>query len=477
MKKKVLLISPITEEHTGIENFGDPAIGVHRIASYLRVRGHYVRIYDCNIDPPFEETYQDKSFDVIGISILAETLIVSLKFIRKLREGWPEAKIIAGGIEASLNYQAILDNSPCDAVCLAEGEDVMLQICDGRVPFHSIPGLVIKNKAIPITNDSLWGYCSRYDFSKTRQEEYWGFTKKITKEDWQPVVRLVTSSHCLRKCSFCSVRLWHEQACGEITPVAYLSPEQVETLLQRIKEQLPETEKIYFCEDNLLVTRKRAYDLIPILKKFSFQYLIQTATWMLTEDIVKKLAEAGIVHITCGVENASSYVRDSLNKHQDDKRIEDIIDWCNEAGIRCYYLIILFTKKTRIEDLWINYITLTRWMEKGIMISVEPFEHLYRGSLDYDSDSDSEYEIAQLNGHSLKRPTILLPDDPEVRNLLYNFRERWPYFKEGITEAEGQKHFFKGATGKWMIELLGKILNQRHKNIKMNAILQGMLLR
>lgn len=462
--KRVLLISPLTPKHTGIENFGDPAIGVHRIASYLRDFGEEVEVYDCNIEPPFDETYQNKSFDVIGISVLASTLIESLKFIKRLREIYPRAKIIAGGIEASLNYQTILDNSPCDAVCLAEGESVMFDICQG-MPLERVEGLIIKKKAIPINNDTLWDYWSKYEFSKTRQEEYWEFTKRISKEKWEPVVRLVTSSHCLRRCSFCSTRLYHEQACGKRVPVAYLSGKQVETLLQRVKKQLPETKRVYFCEDQLLVTRKRAYELIPILKKynkkFGFRYLIQTATWMLTEDIVKKLAEAGVVHITCGVENASAFVRDSLNKPQDSQQIEDIINWCNQYKVRCYYLIILFTKDTRIEDLWINYHTLTRWIKMGVVVSVEPFEHLYRGSLDYDSPSDCKYEVANLNGHKLKRPTTLLPDDPEVRNLMYDFRTRWPHFKEQQAEAEGQRHFFKGITGKWYIQLLGELLEDR----------------
>lgn len=457
--KRVLLISPITLKHTGIENFGDPAIGIHRIAAYLRDYDQLVEVYDSNVcSYSFESAFQDRHFDIIGISILANTLIESLEFVKKLRGYFPKAKIIAGGIEASLNYQTILDNSLVDAVALAEGEDVMLEVCEGK-PLGLIKGLVVKNYAEPITNERLWKYWSKFDFTKTGQKEYWNFTREVQKEDWPPVVRLVTSSHCNRKCTFCSTRLWHQQACGKEVPVAYLSPEQIEILLVRIKKQLPETKRIYFCEDQLLVTKQRAFDLIPVFKKFDFEYLVQTSTWMLTEEIVKELAQARVVHITCGVENASAYVRKTMGKPQDEKRIEDIIDWCHQYGVRCYYLIILFPAKTRMEDLWINYKTLTRWMKQGVTISIEPYEMLYRGSLDYDSPYDFEYKTSSLDGFKLKEPTIVLPEDPQAREAMFKFRKRWPEYRKQRSEKEKQNHFFKGATGKWMVSLLGELLN------------------
>jgi len=377
-----------------------------------------------------------------------------------MRGLFPDAKIIAGGIEASLNYQTILDNSPVDAVALAEGEDAMLEVCKGT-PLGLIKGLVVKNYAEPITNERLWKYWDRFDFTKTGQEEYWKFTRSVHEGDWPPVVRLVTSSHCNRRCTFCSTRLWHQQACGEKVPVAYLSPTQVGTLLKRIKQQLPKTKRIYFCEDQLLVTKQRAFDLIPVFKKFDFEYLIQTGTWMLTEEIVRELALARVVHITCGVENASAYVRKSMNKPQNEKRIEDIIGWCHKYGVRCYYLIILFPAKTRLEDLRINYETLTRWMEQGVTISVEPYEMLYRGSLDYDSPYDFEYKTFSLDGFNLREPTIVLPEDLEARKVMFEFRKRWPEYREQKAKEESQNHFFKGATGKWMVSLLGELLNDR----------------
>ncbi|HEC66231.1 MAG TPA: radical SAM protein [bacterium] len=458
-KKRVLLVGPLSEEHAGIENFGIPPLGVHRIAAYLRDWGHDVDIYDCNISLPFDEIYKEKNFDVIGISLLNEPLGQSLQFIRKLRELYPKAKIIAGGIEASLNYQFILDHSPVDAVCLAEGEEVMHLICNGEFPLGVIEGLVVKNYANPITNDKLWDYWNKVDFSKLGYREYWKYTKKIRggKENHlsEPLVRLVTSSHCLRNCTYCSTRLWHLQACGSKVPVAYLSAEQIDILLTRIKKQLPETKQIYFVDDNFIVTRRRIYNLVPILKKHSFHYRVQTSTNMLTEDIVKNLAEVGTFHITCGVENASAYVRDSLNKHQDEQKIEDIIRWCVSSKIIPYYLIILFTPKTRIEDLWTNYTKLNQWITKGAMVSIEPLERIYRGAIDYENRTyDMEYRLVD----GIRQPFIFLPESSEVRAIMRRFKKEWPEYQKKKAEEKGVEHFYKGQTGKWMIELLGDIL-------------------
>jgi len=461
-KKNVLLIPPLTEQHTGIRNFGIPSLGVHRIACYLRSYGYNVDIYDCNLDGSFDEWSKDKNFDIIGISILADTLFPSLIIIRILKVKYPFSLIVAGGIETTLNYQEIIEKSPVDAVVLGEGEEPMLKICEG-IPLENIQGLVVKKPASPITNEKLWEYWDKVDFRQMPYRKYWEYNRGLHEEEsgeTEPLVRLVTSSHCIKNCSFCSVKSWHQAACNKNVSPAFLSANQIGILLERIKEQLPETKRIYFVEDDVLVTRKRGYELLPIFKKYPFKYLLQTSTPKITEDLVYKFAEANVVHITFGVESASEYLRNQFRKPQSSEKIEKIIKWCKNANIHCYYLVILFPPATRIADLIISYETLSRWIKEGVTISIEPVVMPYRGAPIWENENhDTVYEIK--NG--FKQPLYLLPDDPETNMFTRIFLERWPKFKEKKMREDNQKHIFKGAIGSWYVELLGKMLKQRGK--------------
>lgn len=463
--KKVLLLSPLTKEHVGIETYGAPALGVHRIAAYLRTRGHQVEVYDSNLTPePPEQKYKGRTFDIIGVSIFNPSLILSVQAITRLRKAFPDSFILAGGMEASFNYQIILDYSGADAVCLAEGETILEMLCEDNIPLERIPGLVVKTKAPAITNEQLWRYWETMDFSKMGYEEYWKQTETLMdKPNYEDIrtVRIVTSSHCNWGCSFCGACRYRELATGYRPKVAILTTEQIEILLHRIKKQVPEARTVYFIDENLLVTRKRGYELIPVMGKFEFTYLIQTMTWMLTEDLIRQFAKVGVRHITCGIESVSSRVRESLNKPQDNTKIKEVIKWCEKYGVHCYYLFMLFPPQITMEELILTYKTLTKWIEDGVGISVEPYIKPYYGTQLWDDIYDFHYEFYQVNGRQLKWPTMILPQDPEARKLMQRFRSGFPQYLTKASERDKRQHLFKGYTGEIAIEYLGKLLEEQ----------------
>jgi len=77
---------------------------------------------------------------------------------------------------------------------------------------------------------------------------------------------------------------------------AMLSAEQIHELLLRIKKQLPECKTIYFCEDSFCLNRQRIFDFCE-LSGGMFNYLIQTRSTELNEDMIPSLAKANVRHI------------------------------------------------------------------------------------------------------------------------------------------------------------------------------------
>ena len=474
--KKVLLISPLSEQYSGIQNYGVPSIGVHRIASFLTSHGQDVTLYDCNIhgdiEPYLNLGFVDgvqQKYDIIGISILNDTLPLSLKMFIRLGKQFPNALLVAGGAEAIVNYEAVFDNSPCNIIVLGEGELPMLNLCNDK-PLGEIKGLITRNPGTEITNDLLWDYYKDIDFVKMGWREYWEKNRDTNDPNNKDnVVRLVTSSHCNRGCSFCSLTRLHEFSCGKKVKPAVLTSDQINILIDRILVQLPETTHIYFVEDSILPTISRADDFCKALSKYKgrLKFLVQTETDKVSKEILQKLADCDIIHITFGVENCSPRIRKAMGKPQNPEKIENIINWCKELKIRCYYLIILFSPESTIDDLVINYKTLKRWQEEGnVTVSVEPFMMPYKGAGIYYSNYDFGYKTVELeNGRTLKHPYIIYPGDPAVRDIMMKFKELLPKYLDDFNKQENHIHRSKDHTGKVMIKLLGDLLATVRKDI------------
>lgn len=462
--KKVLLVSPLTESYSGIQNYGVPSIGIHRIATFLESNGQDVTIYDCNIHNNID-SFLTKEYDIIGISILNDTLPLSLKLFIRLHKIYPNALLVAGGAEAIVNYEAIFDNSPCNTIVLGEGESPMLELCND-IPIGQIKGIIFRKTGVEIDDNLLWQYYKNIDFLKMGWREYWK-KNQITGDpkNVDNVIRLVTSSHCNRGCNFCSLTRLHEFSCGKKVKPAMLNSEQINILIDRALEQLPETTHIYFVEDSILPVPSRIDDFCKALSKYKgrLKFLVQTETDKTTKEVIRKLSEVDVIHITFGVENCSPKIRKAMGKPQNSERIENIINWCKEYNIRCYYLIILFSPESDVNDLIINYTTLKRWQEEGnVTISIEPFMMPYKGADIYYSAYDFGYRRVELeNGRVLKHPYIIYPADPTVKQMMMEFKEKLPSYLDSFNAEEQHVHRSKDHTGKVMVKLLGDILIRR----------------
>lgn len=476
--KKILLISPIGTDQEK-SNFSAPALGVHRIRAYLRRHGHFVSVYDpISSQKSLDEYLQAESWDFIGFSMIhdsvsSETSVLrgTYEAIHLAREFNPDAFIIAGGPEATENFYDVIAKTPVDAVCLGEGEDVMLDLVNGK-HIEEISGIIYRKYARPITQEKQWEYFDVLNWKDLEYEKHWERTRSFypvgqANEDEIRTVRIIDVTHCIRPCTFCSVANIHAMACGKIVKPVGLTAEQNYEILSRIKSQIPSTRSIYYCTDDVLWDTQEFLKFCDIYleKPLGFRFLLQTHTSRVTEPIIEKLASINTVHITFGVENASEYVRKTIRKSQESRKIEDIIDWCFTYNIQPYYLIILFCPESRLVDLWENYNLISQWMERGVTISIEPYMMPYRAAPIYGKDFVIEDRVLQIGetGKNIRQPVMIYPIDPEVRAIFDKFRERWPKYLDAKMKEEGHSHRFKGITGKFMIGLLGELLRERSK--------------
>ena len=466
--KRILLVGPITDYNNKERNWSSPPLGVHRLAAYLRSKGHHAEVWDSNLNSNLDKKFGD-GWDIIGFSTLQNTLPNDIRAMWKAKELCPDAVLLVGGVEATLNYQDIFDNSPVHAVVLAEGEEQLLAIANG-VPVDVIPGMIVKKDAVPITDDKFWEYWNSMEFDTMSFQAYWNQMKAVHSKDYEEkggdTVRLITSSHCNRGCRFCSVMAWHKFACGRVVKPAMLSAERMWKLVSKVKMQLPTVKSIYFCEDDVLQDRQRLWDFFTMVKEKGpyLRFLLQGHTsYMFTKEgkvdteLLDHMVGGGVVHISFGVENCCPHCLESFHKSQRLDQLPDLIRECLSRGITPHILQIMFPASTTRKCLQLNYDTLTAWMELGATVSVEPNLMAYRGAPLYTSEHDMVYRVREIDSkRRLRYPYRILPDDLEARAIQEKFNAR----RQAFIDSKNIEHSFKGETGKYMVELLGEILRE-----------------
>jgi radical SAM superfamily enzyme YgiQ (UPF0313 family) len=478
-----LLIAPLSETRVGDVNWGHPPLGLWRLKGWVEEHSDDINIAVC--DPEIDNiasTLTSQHFEIIGFSLIRDSIssgthliAKTVGWIRKARELFPDALLIAGGIEAAEEYQFWFERTPLDMIIFGEGEEELLNICDpgrwseaGKYEL-GLRGGIIRKPAKPITRERFWEYWSSMPWSDIPWWRYWYQTASLyTKPPWQAIktIRLVPSTHCTLNCTFCSVAGIRRQIYGcQVKPVTLSGEQRYEQLLQ-IKEAVPEAETIYYCDDNTLWNWQDIEEFIRLYKAGSlgYRFLIQTHSGWLRKERVEQLAEIGVKHITVGVEACIERLRKTIRKAQTDKRIQEVIVWCLDNGIKPYYLLILFLPEMTIEELRETVDICYQWMLQGVQISIEPFLMPYRAAPVWHQDYTWQFKTICLDEEKaeyVRLPLAIVPKDPQVAQIFREFQEGWKDYLEMRLSNMPHRHKFKGATGQLMIEFVDELLQRK----------------
>lgn len=460
---KVLLVGPcrrIVESR-----FVSMPLGISRVSSWLNNHGHQADLYDININKEsLEDVIKQGHYCVIGFSPLHCCLEHDLGAINMAKKISPTSLLVCGGIESTLNFQQILDNSPADVVVLAEGEQPMLDICDGR-PLGDIDGIIHRRYAKPISKEALWDYNKDLDYKAMRYNEYWEQTQALYKDPDETEVktaRLFTMSHCPMNCTFCSVRKFHDSACGVRVRSVRLDAKQMANCVKRLKKTYPDLKTAFFVEDEFCLDKKRVFEFCDIVKNWGLTYICLARIDSMEEEMVKKMAETGFRVISFGAESLSQHVCDTLNKHQDCSLIEPAVKLCLKHGIKPYMTLILFTTEGTLDDLLIDYKGLKRLLKMDVGLSIEPYVMPLHGSSLYEQTENSfQHMMFDIPGTNkkIKKPVAAYPKDRRVRAVFNEFEKVFYEYREEQGKKVGHKE--KTFQARCVLDVVGDILKKK----------------
>jgi len=457
-EKKILLVTPTSPNNPGLTKWLCPNLGIERMAWYLRIHGHYAETYDTNFYKAaetgctLEEKFKEQPWDIIGFSVLEESLGEDIANMLLAKKTCPHALIVAGGQEAQFNYQTLLDKSPARVVVLGDGEKPLLNMAND-VPLADIPGVIVKNLADLLTKEEFKEVTEMVRYEDIPYEKYWDYYVKLYTSNGQEItpeisqrihtIRLYTRNHCPEKCKFCSSTWFLPHAAGKKSvPMIDVIGEDLVKLIKRIIEAHPRVETFYFTDDNFCINKQKLQEFCRMLikEKLGVSFISFARIDNFDEETVKLLKEAGFRTFNIGVESYDQGILDNYRKKYKVDIIDPNLKLLKKHGIKSSPGFILCAPEATLEQVertarFVLYQIEEDISYAGFQLAVAPL----KGSEFEDMYTEFEMEVRQVPGTdiNIKRSHFIKCLDPEVRELQYRFIHKWADKMEQI-EKEGR---------------------------------------
>lgn len=326
---KVALVLPNYSSYTVT-----PPLGLGYLSSYLKQKGHAVKIIDALNDDlsPEEIVIECKGYDLIGISAFSAFILEAAALSRKLKENGH--KVVIGGPHPSVLPMDALERSEADYVVSGEGELTLQHIVEkverGESP-AGFPGVVTsasdkptKAKSIEDLDSIPFPDWKQIDPRKYKKAPHGALIKQF------PLATMVTSRGCNFGCKFCaSPSMWGRR-------VRFRSPENVVDELEYLVKDFG-VKEIHFEDDNITLKREHIEKICDLIlrRKLRISWALITGIRVESVDmeILRLMKKSGCYYISFGIESGNQDVLDSIDKKTDLATIERAVSMARRAGI------------------------------------------------------------------------------------------------------------------------------------------------
>jgi radical SAM superfamily enzyme YgiQ (UPF0313 family) len=457
---RFLLVGP-WDPSCGEYTFLSPPLGVWRLAGVLRNAGFAAEVFDpnCDTDAPERSLAHALStgrYDVVGFSTTGMTLRFDLALAHLARQVLPHALLVAGGMEATFNPEALLDLGPLDLLVLGEGERPLLEI--GRrlragASLAGLPGTVrrgadarlVRVPHAALTRDELRDAIFATPYEHMPFRTYWRQLERAYAVDAVPhkaarearlaeirSIRLATLNYCPLGCSFCSSTNFLNTAQDGTARIARLDADECLAMLRRITAALPDVRTIIFQDDIFVFTNDHRIE--PLCEGIvhgkqrgdlpaDLQFISTNRIDAMTESRLRLMGRAGFRVLGFGVESFSQNVLTEFNKARIHSHVEPMLRTALSLGITPFLDMILTSPRSRLGDLADTVAAVYRWVSAGCEVGAYPYVIPFSGSAmaaDPELAPHTVYEERSIPGTGIrwKQGAKILPIDRVTREVI-----------------------------------------------------------
>lgn len=260
----------------------------------------------------------------IGVSYMFGTTKPNFVEVCKfIREHFPGVPLLSGGVQATYDYEELLDNDLCDLVVRNEGEVQFKAFLESSIARRAVAipwGSAFKHEGrvyelgepprdVPVEGDIRQFY-SLIDVNSYHKYGSLGALSRYTGED-KPFATVLSNRGCRARCTFCTVRDFNGFGVRQ---------RPVESVIEEIKFLVNEKgiKQIDWLDDDLLWDPKRTVELfrglateVPGLEWTSSNGLIAVAV---TDEIMYWMVKSGLTSFKIGIESGNDKMLHLIKK-------------------------------------------------------------------------------------------------------------------------------------------------------------------
>ncbi len=265
------------------------------------------------------------------------------RLAKKIKEALPDTFMLLGGKSAIEGKD--LTNSAFDAFCVGEAEIPFTELMDrlkNRVAFLDIKSMWFKSEGKIIKNP-LGDVVTDLDSLPFMDYDIFDVAKLLeVRKNWLSVQ---FTRGCAYNCTYCYVtadkKHMFENGYGLGKYLRKNSVEYSIRFMERLCEKYPGMIKVFNMDDELPVMYKHWWaDFCSnfrrrIFEKYGAEFTCNARIDLMTEDVIKLMAESGCREVRMGFESGSLRIRkDVLNKPITEENMARVYAWCDKYGLR-----------------------------------------------------------------------------------------------------------------------------------------------
>ena len=310
---KTLLIVPNTKSYDVM-----PSVSASTLKAFIKEKtNHDAKIIDLVFHKKIWKEYitrkiKEEKPDLIGFTCLSFNYPEAIEIAKFIKENF-QLKIIFGGVHIILSPEEVIEKDEVDIVCTGEGEEVLKELLDNSLDCKNIKGIWYKEKGKIIKNinrklienlDSL----PFPDFNDFDLAKYFPMNHQH--------LPIMGSRGCPYDCTFCGNHALKKKLEGK-----YVRFRSVDSIIEEIELRMKQfydkgMKFLYFFDDTFILHKEFVDEFCRKFKKKEFHKKIKwTANVranLVTNDIIKKMKDAGCYEVRMGVESGNDYIRNDV---------------------------------------------------------------------------------------------------------------------------------------------------------------------
>jgi radical SAM superfamily enzyme YgiQ (UPF0313 family) len=384
---------------------------IQYLSAVLKQAGHKVDLFVLDVEKD-KIMQKIKKFrpDIIAFSITSMENEWAINIAKKIKKE-KIALTIFGGPHPTY-FPEFIKNDFVDIVCVGEGEGAFVDLAnaiDKKHDIKKIRNLWVKKKGKIFKND-LRPLIEDLDSLPFPDKEIY-YKYKFLRD--LPTKRIIYA------CSYCFNHLYNAMYKGKGRFVRFRKPEKIIKEIKELKAKYP-LKTISFSSDTFTLNHKWLFSFLELYRKeLKIPFICNSRANEVTEEVARRLSEAGCFYTSFGVESGNERIRRKiLNRDMTNREIINAAKYLRMYGIKfvTYNMVGLPTEtlKEAFETWELNVkikadITTPTTLQpiKGTKI----YEFIENNNMFIDG-----FNPERLNGH-YARSLLKLRDKDKIHNL------------------------------------------------------------